>query len=35
VIQVEGRTYPVEVLYEAPDPELELSDAGGARRRET
>ena len=27
VIQVEGRTYPVEVLYEAPDPELELSDA--------
>ncbi|MEO8182125.1 MAG: ATP-dependent RNA helicase HrpA [Deltaproteobacteria bacterium] len=27
VIQVEGRTYPVEVLYEPPDPELDLSDA--------
>jgi ATP-dependent helicase HrpA len=27
VIQVEGRTYPVEVLYEPPDPEIDLSDA--------
>jgi ATP-dependent helicase HrpA len=27
IIQVEGRTYPVEVLYEPPDPELDLSDA--------
>ncbi|HET9959623.1 MAG TPA: ATP-dependent RNA helicase HrpA [Polyangiaceae bacterium] len=29
VIEVEGRTYPVEVLYEAPDPELDLSEAVG------
>jgi ATP-dependent helicase HrpA len=27
VLQVEGRTFPVEVLYEPPDPELDLSDA--------
>lgn len=27
VITVEGRTYPVDVLYEPPDPELELSEA--------
>ena len=27
VIQVEGRTYPVEVLYEPPDPELDLPEA--------
>ncbi|HMA96321.1 MAG TPA: ATP-dependent RNA helicase HrpA, partial [Polyangiaceae bacterium] len=27
VVQVEGRTYPVEVLYEPPALELELSDA--------
>lgn len=29
VIQVEGRTFPVEVLYEPPDPELELAEAVG------
>jgi ATP-dependent helicase HrpA len=27
IIQVEGRTYPVDVLYEPFDPELDLSDA--------
>jgi ATP-dependent helicase HrpA len=27
VIQVEGRTYPVDVLYEPPDPEMDLSEA--------
>ncbi|HEY4104255.1 MAG TPA: ATP-dependent RNA helicase HrpA [Polyangiaceae bacterium] len=27
VIQVEGRTFPVEVLYEPPDPELDLAEA--------
>lgn len=27
VIQVEGRTFPVDVLYEPPDPELELPEA--------
>jgi ATP-dependent helicase HrpA len=27
VIQVEGRTFPVDVLYEPPDPELDLPDA--------
>ena len=27
VIQVEGRTYPVEVLYEPPEAELDLADA--------
>lgn len=27
VIEVEGRTYPVEVLYEPPEPELELPRA--------
>jgi len=27
VIQVEGRTFPVEVLYEPPDPELDLPEA--------
>ncbi|HEY6556386.1 MAG TPA: ATP-dependent RNA helicase HrpA [Polyangiaceae bacterium] len=27
VIQVEGRTFPVDVLYEAPDPDLDLADA--------
>ncbi len=27
VIQVEGRTYPVEVLYEPPEPELDLPEA--------
>ena len=27
VIQVEGRTFPVDVLYEPPDPELELAQA--------
>ncbi len=27
VIQVEGRTFPVEVLYEPPAPDLELSEA--------
>jgi ATP-dependent helicase HrpA len=29
VIQVEGRTFPVEVLYEPPDPELDLPEAVG------
>jgi ATP-dependent RNA helicase HrpA len=29
VIQVEGRTYPVDVLYEPPDPEVDLSEAAG------
>jgi len=27
VIQVEGRTFPVEVLYEPPEPELDLPEA--------
>ncbi len=27
VIQVEGRTFPVEVLYEPPDPDLDLPEA--------
>jgi ATP-dependent helicase HrpA len=27
IIQVEGRTYPVDVLYEPFDPEIDLSDA--------
>src|SRR5690606_2750294 len=27
VIQVEGRTFPVDLLYEPPDPELELAQA--------
>ncbi|HET7539198.1 MAG TPA: ATP-dependent RNA helicase HrpA [Polyangiaceae bacterium] len=27
VIQVEGRTFPVEVLYEPPEPEAELAEA--------
>ena len=27
VIQVEGRTYPVEVLYEPPEPELDIPEA--------
>jgi ATP-dependent helicase HrpA len=27
VIAVEGRTFPVDVLYEPPDPEMELADA--------
>src|SRR5450432_3593851 len=27
VIQVEGRTFPVEVLYEPPDPELDIPEA--------
>ncbi|HEX3776011.1 MAG TPA: ATP-dependent RNA helicase HrpA [Polyangiaceae bacterium] len=27
VIQVEGRTFPVEILYEPPDPELDLAEA--------
>jgi ATP-dependent helicase HrpA len=27
VVQVEGRTYPVDVLYEPPDPELDLAEA--------
>jgi ATP-dependent helicase HrpA len=27
VIQVEGRTYPVEVLYEPPDQDLDIADA--------
>lgn len=27
VIQVEGRTFPVEVLYEPPEPEVDLADA--------
>lgn len=27
VVQVEGRTYPVDVLYEPPDPDLDLADA--------
>jgi ATP-dependent helicase HrpA len=27
VIQVEGRTFPVDVLYEPPDPELDLPEA--------
>jgi len=27
VMQVEGRTFPVEVLYEPPDPELDLAEA--------
>jgi ATP-dependent helicase HrpA len=26
VLQVEGRTFPVEVLYEPPDPELDLAE---------
>lgn len=30
VIQVEGRTFPVDVLYEPPDPELDLADAVAA-----
>ncbi len=27
VVRVEGRTYPVDVLYDPPDPELDLPDA--------
>jgi ATP-dependent helicase HrpA len=27
VLKVEGRTFPVEVLYEPPDPELDLAEA--------
>ncbi|MEY4551004.1 MAG: hypothetical protein RL685_7199 [Pseudomonadota bacterium] len=27
VIEVEGRTYPVDVLYEPPDPEIDLPEA--------
>src|SRR4051812_44084775 len=27
VVQVEGRTFPVDVLYEPPDPELDLPEA--------
>lgn len=27
VISVEGRTFPVDVLYEPPDPEMDLADA--------
>src|SRR5687767_5431822 len=27
VVQVEGRTFPVDVLYEAPDDELDLADS--------
>ncbi len=27
VVSVEGRTFPVDVLYEPPDPELDLSEA--------
>jgi len=29
VIQVEGRTFPVEVLYEPPEPELDIAEAVG------
>ncbi len=30
VVEVEGRTYPVDVLYEPPDPEIDLGDAAAA-----
>ena len=30
VIEVEGRTYPVDVLYEPPDPDVDLPDAVAA-----